>query len=98
MSMTSIGSILPEHLKNSKVGEQLEATAILDRFMQKAQEIWGKAIEKDMRPMYLKNKTLTIAVGNAALAQEMKLHEEKILSFLNDVNTDLVVERLRYLL
>ncbi len=98
MNMTSIGSMLPEHLKNSKVGEQLEATAVLERFMKKAQEIWGKAIEQDMRPMYLKNKTLTIAVGNSVLAQEMKLHEEKILDFLNDSVDEAIVERLRYLL
>ena len=96
--MKSLGNILPQHLKSSKVGEQLEATVVLDRFVQKAQELWGKAIEQDMRPMYLKNKTLTIAVANAALAQEMKLHEEEILTFLNDSDQGIVVERLRYLL
>ena len=98
MSFISIGKMLPEHLKKSKVGEALEASAVLDVFMKKAKELWGEAIEKDMKPLYVKNKTLTIAVTNSVLAQELKLHEEVILTFLNKSSEKPVIERLRYLL
>ena len=98
MAFTSIGKMIPEHLKHSKVGDALEATAVLSIFMQKAKELWGEAIEQDMKPLYIKNKTLTIAVTNAVLAQELKLHEDSILVFLNKSNDKELVERLRYLL
>lgn len=98
MSATSLGDLLPKHMQQSGIGEQLEATLILDVFATKAKELWGEDIEAEMKPLYLKNKTLTVAVTNASLAQEMKLHEQEILDAVNTRAGDNTVERLRYLL
>ncbi|MGB0757246.1 MAG: DciA family protein [Patescibacteria group bacterium] len=98
MAFTSIGSILPDHIKKSKAGEQLEATVVLELFMKKAKELWGNQVEQDMKPLYVKNNTLTVAVTSSPLAQEMKLKEQEILDFLKNQNTGVVVDRLRYLL
>jgi len=98
MAFMSIGKMMPDHLKKSKLGAALEASVLLDEFMKKAKDIWGGAIEQDMKPLYIKNKTLTIAVTSSVLAQELKLHEEEILKILNKTGEGKVVERLRYLL
>lgn len=98
MGFTSIGSMLPDHLKKTPLGEQLEATAVLSIFMEKAKELWGDDIDTMMKPLYLKNNTLTIAVTDATLAQELKNNEAEILEFISQKNAQIPIERLRYLL
>lgn len=98
MSFKSLGDILPKHVKKQGIGEQLEATVMLEYFMTKAKELWGSDVEQDMKPMYVKNKTLTVAVTNAPLAQELKLHEAEILEYITKKAGFDAVERLRYLL
>lgn len=98
MGFSSIGSILPDHIKKSKAGEQLEATVVLELFLKKAKELWGEQIDAQMKPLYVKNNTMTVAITSSPLAQEMKLKEQEILDFLNSQKTGVAVERLRYLL
>ena len=98
MTFKSLGDILPKHIKKQGFSEQMEATKLLELFLQKAKQKWGEAVEKEMKPLYVKNKTLTVAVTNAALAQELKLNEKEILDFLNKGQKEKQVERLRYLL
>lgn len=98
MTFKSLGDILPKHIKKQGLGEQMQATQLLDLFLQKAKQKWGEAVEQEMKPLYIKNKTLTVAVTNAALAQELKLNEKEILEFLNKGQAVKLVERLRYLL
>ncbi len=98
MTFKALGDILPKHIKKQGFAEQMEATQLLELFLQKAKQKWGEAVEKEMKPLYIKNKTLTVAVTNAALAQELKLNEKEILEFLNKGQKIKMVERLRYLL
>ena len=98
MGFKAIGDILPPHAKKSGWGSQIEAAQLLERFQQIARTKWGAAVDQEMRPLYLKNQTLTVAVTNSSLAQELKLHEQEILEFLNQGTGRQVVARLRYLL
>lgn len=79
------------------IGQQVEASAILERFTQICQEIWGKDITEKMRPLYLKNRTITIASVSSSLAQEIKLREREILGKINKEFGPETAERIRYL-
>lgn len=97
-NMKQLGDILPKHIKKQGLSEQLEASQVLETFLQKAKEMWGEAVKQEMKPLYVKNKTLTVAVTNASLAQELKHHEKEILEHINSGKNLNLVERLRYLL
>ncbi len=98
MSVTSLGDMLPKRAQKAGIAEQVEASMVLEQFTVKAKELWGDEVVAEMKPLYIKNKTLTVAVTNASLAQEMKLHEQEILTFLNKDQSEETVERLRYLI
>lgn len=95
--MRHISDIIPENIKKSGTSPQIEATKVLDLFLQHAKEMWGEEVEQDMKPLYVKNQTLTVAVTTASLAQELKLREKEIIDFLHQKMGKKIVERLRYL-
>ncbi len=49
------------------------------------------------RPLFLKNRTLTITCSNSATAQEVALHQQEIVTKINDKLGKNEIDRVRYL-
>lgn len=49
------------------------------------------------RPLFLKNRTLTISCSNSAVAQEIGQHQQEIVDKINDKLGKNEIDRVRYL-
>lgn len=93
-----LNKLLDKSIKKAGLEKQVVSASILEKFSKVAEEIFGKGITEDkIRPLYLKNNTLTVACLSATMAQELKSHEQEILEKVNKENIGEKVERLRFL-
>jgi len=97
MAWQKLENLLPKSIKKAGVDSQVSAAVICDDFIKVLSEVFDERVTKKVKPMYIKNKTLTIAVMNSVLAQEIKLHEPEILKKMNVPGKEKIVERLRFL-
>jgi hypothetical protein len=93
----SIKNLLGESIRNAGISDQVGAAVICGEFDKIILEILGEQIKDKIRALYVKNKTMTIAVMSASMGQEIKLHEQEILDKLNKKAGPNKVERLRFL-
>jgi hypothetical protein len=93
----TIKNLLGGSIKNAGISDQVEAAVVCEDFNKIAVEILGENVKDKLKALYVKNKTLTIAVMSSALGQEIKLHEHEILEKLNQKTGKNKVERLRFL-
>ncbi|MBU1164006.1 DUF721 domain-containing protein [Patescibacteria group bacterium] len=97
MAWQKLENLLPKSIKKAGVDSQVGVAVICDDFIKVLSDVFDERVTKKVKPMYIKNKTLTIAVMNSVLAQEIKLHEPEILKKMNKHGEEKIIERLRFL-
>lgn len=93
-----IKGLLKRSLKKLGIEKQVEAARVLEIFNQLAEEEFGSQIRNQVKPLYLKNKVLTVSVKNSVLASEFQLRQKQIIEKINQRFQKTVVSKLRFLL
>ncbi len=96
--MQSIGSLLPRAIKKAKLEKGVEAAQVCRLFSQIAQEAVPPEVAKKIKPLYVKNKILVVAVLSSVVAQELQFEQEKIISQINQRLGRPAVAKIKYLL
>lgn len=96
MAFNTLGDLLHRNLRKKGLAYQVEASMVLQVFQNIAKEWWGD-LSDSMRPMYVKDQVLVIAVLAPALAQELKLREKELIEAINKAVRAEAVIRLRFL-
>lgn len=102
MAIQTLGSLLSESLSRAGIKQQVDSALVLDKFTAVIREVFlneyaadhTDEILKELNPLYLKNKVLTIACLSSSLSQELKLREKTILYKLNSEFGKDVVEKI----
>lgn len=89
--------LLKSRLQASGAAKGVEASAIVLSAQQVFDEQFG-AEPQLVRVLYLKNRTLTVSVSGAPVAQEIKKNENELLKKIRQATGEKDLERLRYLL
>lgn len=97
MSFTHLSDLLGKSVRRKGLSSQVEAAMILELFQQKAKMLFDESLLESMRPLYVKDRILTIAVLSPALAQEIRLNEPAILAYINEKAGRGAIEHLRFL-
>ncbi|MBI4090471.1 MAG: DUF721 domain-containing protein [Candidatus Komeilibacteria bacterium] len=97
MPFTHLSDLLGKSVRKKGLSSQVEAAMILELFQQKAKELFDASLLPSMRPLYVKDRVLTIAVLSPVLAQEIKLHEPAIIEYINAKAGGKAVEHIRFL-
>lgn len=99
MQFTPIGEALFKRLSTkSPLKRQVEASQILDYASDVLSEVFGKEQAYHVKPLFLKNRTLTITCTNSVMAQEIRLHQAEIIEKVNQKIGKKEVDSIRYLL
>ncbi len=95
--MEPIKKIISKNIKKSGLAPKVEASLVVESFSEIIAEVLSPKIAKKVQAMHLKNKTLTIACLSSVLAQEVQLHQKKIINRLNKKFDKTVVDKLRFM-
>lgn len=93
-----ISDLLDQSTKKAGVSDQVEAVDVINHFADIISTQFTKTLKNRVKPLYLKNKTLTVSCESQVVASELKLHERKILQLLNKGQSEIPVRTIRFLL
>jgi hypothetical protein len=96
--MQPLKNLMSGSVQKAGIGKQLEANKIVEGSEKVLLAIFGDGSDKDVRPLYFKNRTLTVSCSSSVFAQEIKLNEKDIIEKITDETGATNVERIRYLL
>lgn len=98
MPFTPIGDALNDQMsKRSATRRQLEAGEVLEKANEALKELLGGELAPHAKPLYMKNRTLTITCASSAVAQEIRLRQTEIVDKINAKMGRLEIDRIRYL-
>lgn len=98
MSFTPLGDTLHDKLdKNSPLKKQLESAEVIEIASAALLELFGEELSKNAKPLFLKNRTLTISCTSSSMAQEIRLNQTEIVQKINEKLGKNEVDRIRYL-
>lgn len=93
-----ISDLLNKNIKKSGASEQISAIDVLNEFNRVIDNQYVKNLKDRVKPLYVKNKTLTVSCDNQTTASELKLYERKIIQELNKGKKEPLVQTIRFLL
>lgn len=98
MGFTPLGDALKGKMNTQKsMDKQLEANAIVEIAEAVFKEVFPEDLAVHAKPLFLKNRTLTVTCTSSALAQEIRLRQGEIVAKINDKLGKSEVDRIRYL-
>lgn len=98
MSFSTISDNLKDRVsKDKNLQSQVEATQALEFAEEVFVDLFGEDLAKQAKPLYLKNRTLTVTCASSAIAQEIRLNQGPIVDKINKKLGKKEVDRLRYL-
>ncbi len=101
MAFTPISHALSDRFKANKsrptsLSSQIDAALVVEKTSAIFAELFG-TLANHAKPLYIKNRTLTITCASAAMAQEIRLRQAEIVEKINDALGKKEVDRIRYL-
>lgn len=98
MAFTPLGDALQKKvLGNTPLKRQVEASMIVEYAEMALKEIFGEGNATHAKPLFLKNRTLTITCSSSIVAQEIRLKQQQIVDTINQKLGKKEVDRIRYL-
>lgn len=98
MGFTTFANALNSHSgKDSSTKKQVETGQLVEFAQDVLEEIFGEKNAQMAKPLFLKNRTLTITCLNSLIAQEIRLHQQEIVDKINNKLGKKEVDRIRYL-
>ena len=97
MYLTPFGVNLKKTETASSRQKQADAGQAITATEEAFEELFGKELAIHAKPLYLKNRTITVTCTSSALAQEIRLNQTKIVKKINKLLKSDEVDRIRYL-
>ncbi len=95
--MEDLKGMIKSRVNVSGVTASVAAALVVESAQKVFDEFFG--LEPQLvRVLYLKNRTLTVSVSGAPVAQEVKKNETQLLEKIRIATADPTIERIRYLL
>lgn len=95
--MDELRNVLKGRISHAGVSASVDAALVVERAQKVFDEFFGPEPQL-VRVLYLKNRTLTVSVSGAPVAQEVKKNESTLLEKIRAATGDATIERIRYLL
>ncbi|MBI5728142.1 MAG: DUF721 domain-containing protein [Candidatus Magasanikbacteria bacterium] len=98
MAFTPLGDAL--HRKFSAatpLKKQVEASLVIEYATAVLRDLLGESLAIHAKPLFLKNRTLTITCSSSSVAQEIRLNQANIVETINNKLGKKEVDRIRYL-
>ncbi|MCB9798112.1 DUF721 domain-containing protein [Candidatus Nomurabacteria bacterium] len=95
--MDSLKDAIKSKMKGTALQGQLDATQVVEMANSVFEAIFPEDQVIHVKPLFLKNRTLTVSCSSSVVAQEIRLNQKKLVDHLNKKMGDKLVDRIRYL-
>lgn len=96
--MEHISKFLSKRLQQSGFSQQVKTSLIITEFNKLIKTKFGAKISEKIKPLYLKNKILTVACLNSIIAQELTFCKAELLEKINQKFGEEAIKEIRFLL
>jgi predicted nucleic acid-binding Zn ribbon protein len=98
LAFTPVGDTLNKKVKQDQsLQSQLDASDVLEVAKKIFTQMFGDDGQTHIKPLFLKNRTLTVTCSSSTLAQEIRLNQATIVEKINQELGKNEVDRIRYL-
>ena len=98
MSFTPLGDALHQKMgSNAPLKKQLESVEVVAAANSVLRQTFAADLAEAAKPLFLKNRTLTISCASSVIAQEIRLNQAEIVEKINQKLGKNEVDRIRYL-
>lgn len=98
MGFTQIGDAISGKLdKDTSMKKQVEAAGVVEHAQEVFLDQFGEEGALHVKPLFLKNRTLTVTCTSSSIAQEIRLNQAQIVEKINKKVGKNEVDRIRYL-
>jgi len=88
---------LEKSVKKFGIAEQVNSARALTECQKITETLFGPKVKNQMKPLYVKNKTMVVSVTSSVLAAEIKLHQKEIIDAINKKLAKPAVTNLRFM-
>lgn len=89
--------LLSKSIKRAGIGQWIEDSMVIESFSAIKDRILDPETAGQVRPMYIKNKVLAVALLSADVISQLRAREEEIIQEINREFASEVVENIRYI-
>ncbi len=98
MPFSPIGDTLKDKVnKDTPLQKQVEASQVVEIAEKVFADVFGAEEAVHVKPLFLKNRTLTVTCSSSTVAQEIRLNQAEIVAKINKEMGKKEVDRIRYL-
>lgn len=98
MTFSPLGDALQEKMKGQKaLQNQISDAEAIETAEAVFVELFGEDMAVHAKPLFLKNRTLTVSCSSSAMANEIRLNQAQIVEEINKKVGKSEVDRIRYL-
>lgn len=98
MSFTPVGDMLQHKLgDNPGLKKQVEGEEVIDAANTVFEDFFGADLMVHIKPLFLKNRTLTVTISSSTVAQELRVNQKAIVDKINGKLGKNDIDRIRYL-
>lgn len=84
-------------LSHTPIKKQIQAAQVVEIAQAVFNDLFGPEKGSHAKPLYLKNRTLTVTCASSSVAQEIRLRQGDIVARINEKMGGNEVDRIRYL-
>ena len=81
--MEHISKFLAQRIKQSGFSQQVKTSLIIEEFNKLIEVKFGAKLSKKIKPLYLKDKILTVACLNSIIVQELTFQKAELIEKIN---------------
>ena len=96
--MDHIKQLLNRRVKQSGLSNQVVTALIIEEFKKMVKDKLGETASKKIKPLYLKNKVLTVVCLSSVVAQEINFYKQALITEINDKNGHNTIQNIRFVL
>jgi len=94
--MQHISNLLKKQIKESGLSQNVQTALVVEEFEKILQEIFGQFILKKVKPLFIKNKIITLACLSSVVSQDVNLRKDEIIRKVNNKFKTEVITNIKF--
>jgi predicted nucleic acid-binding Zn ribbon protein len=96
--MQHIKELLSKRLKQTGLSKNIRTSLVIEEFDSLLRKDFSASVATKIKPLYVKNKILTVACLSSVIASELNLHKQQLISQINKKFKSIALRDIRFIL